>query len=151
MIFPVRTNESPHDKTNKMTCAPSEDSDQPGHPPILISHRCPHEESLDLGPAQLLQTIGPRADIQRLHNDFNKIKWCVKFSNEWAIFIIAQDVKFKLSIANNWPVFVAIPQYYAHGPPSRFYTSISGKGFIHKCMAKCDTSNRNGYTKVIPS
>ena len=25
-----------HDKTNKMACAPSEDSDQPGHPPILI-------------------------------------------------------------------------------------------------------------------
>ena len=24
------------DKTNKMTCAPSEDSDQPGHPPSLI-------------------------------------------------------------------------------------------------------------------
>ena len=23
--------EPPHDKTNKMTCAPSEDSDQPGH------------------------------------------------------------------------------------------------------------------------
>ena len=29
-------NEPPHDKTNKMTCAPSEDSDQPGHPPSLI-------------------------------------------------------------------------------------------------------------------
>ena len=28
-------------------CAPSEDSDQPGHPPSLIqSHRCTHEESL---------------------------------------------------------------------------------------------------------
>ena len=27
---------APHDKTNKMTCAPSEDSDQPGHPPSLI-------------------------------------------------------------------------------------------------------------------
>ena len=26
----------PHDKTNKMTCAPSEDSDQPGHPPSLV-------------------------------------------------------------------------------------------------------------------
>ena len=26
-----------HDKTNKMTCAPSEDSAQPGHPPSLIS------------------------------------------------------------------------------------------------------------------
>ena len=26
----------PHDKTNKMTCAPSDDSDQPGHLPSLI-------------------------------------------------------------------------------------------------------------------
>ena len=34
-----------HDKTNKMS-APSEDSDQPGHLPCLISLRCPHEESL---------------------------------------------------------------------------------------------------------
>ena len=25
-----------HDKTNKMACAPSEDSDQPGNPPRLI-------------------------------------------------------------------------------------------------------------------
>ena len=25
-------NEPPHDKTNKMVCAPREDSDQPGHP-----------------------------------------------------------------------------------------------------------------------
>ena len=30
------TYEPPHDKTNKMACAPSEDSDQPGHPPSLI-------------------------------------------------------------------------------------------------------------------
>ena len=28
--------EPPHDKTNKMACAPSEDSDQPGHSPSLI-------------------------------------------------------------------------------------------------------------------
>ena len=28
--------EPPHDKSNKMTFAPSEDSDQPGHPPSLI-------------------------------------------------------------------------------------------------------------------
>ena len=32
----VTTFEPPHDKTNKMTCAPSEDSDRPGHPPSLI-------------------------------------------------------------------------------------------------------------------
>ena len=29
-------NEPPQDKTNKMACAPSEDSDQPGHSPSLI-------------------------------------------------------------------------------------------------------------------
>ena len=29
-------NGRPHDNTNKMECAPSEDSDQPGHPPSLI-------------------------------------------------------------------------------------------------------------------
>ena len=28
--------EPQHDKTNKMACPPSEDSDQPGHPPNLI-------------------------------------------------------------------------------------------------------------------
>ena len=28
--------EPPHDKTSKRVCAPSEDSDQPGHPPSLI-------------------------------------------------------------------------------------------------------------------
>ena len=34
-----------HDKTNKMTCGPSEVSDQPGHPSSLISHRCLHKET----------------------------------------------------------------------------------------------------------
>ena len=34
------------DKTNKMTCAPSKDSDQPGYPPSLISLRCTHEKKL---------------------------------------------------------------------------------------------------------
>ena len=29
-------NEPGHDKTNNTTCATSEDSDQPGHPPSLI-------------------------------------------------------------------------------------------------------------------
>ena len=39
-------NEPLHDKTNKVACEPSEDTDQPGHLPSLISLRCPHEESL---------------------------------------------------------------------------------------------------------
>ena len=29
-------NEPQHDKTNKLTCAPNKDSDQPGHPTSLI-------------------------------------------------------------------------------------------------------------------
>ena len=35
-LFCAMLHEPPHDKTNKMACAPSEDSDQPGHPPRLI-------------------------------------------------------------------------------------------------------------------
>ena len=37
-VFLNSTYEPSHDKTNKMACVPSEDSDQ--------SLRCPHEESL---------------------------------------------------------------------------------------------------------
>ena len=36
MNFLDNKNEPPHDKNNKLTCAPSKDSDQPGHPPSLI-------------------------------------------------------------------------------------------------------------------
>ena len=32
----LRTREPPNDKTNKLACASSEDSDQPGYPPSLI-------------------------------------------------------------------------------------------------------------------
>ena len=35
-LFLVFLNEPTHDKTNKMACAPSEDSGQPVHPPSLI-------------------------------------------------------------------------------------------------------------------
>ena len=36
ILSPNITNEPPHDKTNIMRCAPSEDSDQPVHLPSLI-------------------------------------------------------------------------------------------------------------------
>ena len=41
----LQPSEPPHDQTNKMACASSEDSDLLGHLPSLISLRCPHEES----------------------------------------------------------------------------------------------------------
>ena len=44
--------EPPNDKTNKMACALSEDSDQPGQSDQSL--RCPHEESL-----------GPQLPIER--------------------------------------------------------------------------------------
>ena len=36
VAYLVKQNEPHRDKTNEMACAPSEDSDQPGHPPSLI-------------------------------------------------------------------------------------------------------------------
>ena len=36
VTFRWDTYEPHRDKTKKMACAPSEDSDQPGHPPSLI-------------------------------------------------------------------------------------------------------------------
>ena len=42
----TRTNKPSQDKTNKMPCTHSKNSDQPGHLPNLISLRCPHKESL---------------------------------------------------------------------------------------------------------
>ena len=36
MLLLIWLLEPPHDKTNKMACAPNKDSDQPGHPPSLI-------------------------------------------------------------------------------------------------------------------
>ena len=41
-----KSNEPHRDRTNKMACASSEDSDQLGHPPSLSSLHCPLEESL---------------------------------------------------------------------------------------------------------
>ena len=38
--------EPPHDKTSKIPCAPSEDLDQNGHPPSLISLCYPHEGNI---------------------------------------------------------------------------------------------------------
>ena len=35
-------NEPHRDKINKMACAPNEASDQPGHPPSLITVFCVH-------------------------------------------------------------------------------------------------------------
>ena len=66
-VFIQRWNlfELQHDKTNKMTCAPNEDSVQPAQPRSLISLHCPHEEAL--GPWLFLErtakTLIRQADL----------------------------------------------------------------------------------------
>ena len=71
--------EPPHDKTNKMECAPSEGSDQPGHLPSLISLRCPYEESLGLLSYPL------KAQIRRLWSDWAHSHF-VGFVTTWLIY-----------------------------------------------------------------
>ena len=56
-LFP-RLYEPVNDKTNIIICAPSEDSDQLGHLPSLISLRCMHEE-----------TLGPWLSIECINTD----------------------------------------------------------------------------------
>ena len=61
--------ELPHDNTNKITCADSEDSDQPGHQPSLISLRCPHEE-----------TLGPQLPIEHTVKTLIRLGRCPGWS-----------------------------------------------------------------------
>ena len=50
-------------------CAPSEDSDQPGHPPSLLSLRCPHE-----------QRLGPYLPIERTAKTLIRLGGCPGWS-----------------------------------------------------------------------
>ena len=61
--------EPQHYKTNKMACAPSKDSDQPGHPPSLISLCCPHEE-----------TLGPYLPVERTAKTLIRLWVCPGWS-----------------------------------------------------------------------
>ena len=70
-----------------MICAPSEDSDQPWHPPSLISLRCLHEE-----------TLGPQLPIERTAKILIRLGgWFCWFCHEvaqvlmfWFIFTLDQ-------------------------------------------------------------
>ena len=53
-MYHMRHHKPEDDKSNKMTCAPSETSDQPGNPPSLISLCFPPEE-----------VLGPKLSIER--------------------------------------------------------------------------------------
>ena len=75
--------EPPHDKTNKMTFALREDSDQPGHTSSLISLRCPHEETLATAKTDYF-------DMRWLILFLTAFSFSVRFS--FMIFNVAQSV-----------------------------------------------------------
>ena len=57
-----------HDKTNRVACASSEDSDQPGHSSGLISLHCAHKESL-----------GPKLSTERTAKTLSRLGECPGF------------------------------------------------------------------------
>ena len=80
-------NEPPHDKTNKMPCVPSEDSDQPGHPPSLIRDFAVHmKKACVLG--------YPLSALRRLSSDWAdaqadlSLRWAQSFC--WFCHEVAQ-------------------------------------------------------------
>ena len=84
--------EPPHDKTNKMICVSSEDSNQPGHPPSLIIC-CPHEESL-----------GPWLSTERTAKTLTRLGSCPGWSES---SLGAQVILFVLSCCGSNRVGVA--------------------------------------------
>ena len=60
--------EPEHKKTNKMTCVPSKDLDQPGHLPSLIRVFIVHLK------------LGPWATLKALHKDSDQMCWCPRWS-----------------------------------------------------------------------
>ena len=58
--------EPSHDKTNKMTFAPSEDSDQPGHSPSLIR----------VFAVRIKETLGPQLHFERTAKTLIRLGGC---------------------------------------------------------------------------
>ena len=78
-----------HCKTNKMTCAPSEDSDQPRHPPSLISLRSPHEASL--GSYRFRKNVGKSnfsEQVRKLINRYKRFGYSLDIMRQTACLVV---------------------------------------------------------------
>ena len=85
--------ELPHDKTNKVACAPSEDSDQPGHPPSspsawrnlgsLATHWAHSEDSDQTGRMpRLIWVFAVRTLILLAHLSRRLTRWAYRMGLE---------------------------------------------------------------------
>ena len=89
-----------HDKTNKMACAPSEDSDQPGHPPSLIRVFAVHMKKA------FMVLSYPLSAQRRLWSDWAEaqadlsLRWAnshfVRFVTSWLIYWLSRPIDAKL-------------------------------------------------------
>ena len=107
-------NEPEHDKPNKMACACREDSDQLGHPPILISLHCLQEKPKVLGYLK-----GASEDLPRLIRVFVEgMSFCwfcharapinsQYLKSQYIIWFLLFDKKMKTLLAHRIP---EIPQ-----------------------------------------
>ena len=89
--------EPSHDKTNKMTFVPSEDSDQPGRPPNLIR----------VFAVRSMGSLGPNfasGGQRRLRSDWADVQ--VNLSLRWAhrsfCWFIMPWLNFHIGIVTNW-------------------------------------------------
>ena len=108
--------EPAHDKTNKMACAPSQDSDQPGHPPSLIrvfAVRMKEVEVLSYLLCAQRRLWSDWADAQAdLSLRWAHMPFCW-FCHALAHFVFLEDRKYipKLSIFASWPGDMINPQW----------------------------------------
>ena len=73
----LTSKEPSHDKTNKMACAPSQDSDQPGHPPSLIR----------VFTVRSMCSLGPKITVRSMGSWGPKISSCGqrRLWSDWGI------------------------------------------------------------------
>ena len=133
--------EPPHDKINKMACVPSEDSDQPGHPPSLINLPCPHEESsgpsklpIHWGTAKTLirlggypgwseSSLGAQIMLLVLSRGSSCQNWSAadkkisKKENCILKWIFYLDLKFQRALSEQWCMFLCIYHIYSNKCP----------------------------------
>ena len=133
--------EPPHDKTNKMACAPSKDSDQPEHLPSLIKiftvrmkkaqvlsnqfikctaktlirlGGCPGWSESSLGAQIMLLVLSRGSSYQNWSAADKKISKKENCILKWIFYL---DLKFQRALSEQWCMFLCIYHIYSNKCP----------------------------------
>ena len=117
------TCEPPHDKSNKMACAPSEDSDQPGHPPSLI-----RVLAVRMKKAWVLSY--PFSEQRSLWSDWADAQSFCWFCHEAAhVVIVLWSASLKMEFRKlDHPSFILLCKWYSVNPSRSLWRSR----WVHK-------------------